>query len=139
MCFHTTPSPTIVLAYSDADWIAYKDSYCSTTRYVVFFGSKLIAWHSKKQPIVSKSSAEVEYRTLTYIVAETVWINKLPYNLGVFLSTLVRLYSNNLDVTCMSVNPVQHDHSKYIVVDYYFVRKWIVDGDLIIHYVSIRL
>ena len=40
---------------------------------------------------------------------------------------------------CMSVNPVQHDRSKYIVVDYYFVHKWIADGDLIIHYVPIRL
>jgi len=56
-----------------------------------------------------------------------------------FLSTLVRLCSDNLSVTYMSINPVQHDRNKDIVVDCHFVPKWIADGDLIIHYVPIRL
>ena len=65
-------SPSVIVAYSDADWAGCKDSCRSTTGYPVFFGSRLISWRSKKQPIVSKSSTEAEYCTVAYTVAETI-------------------------------------------------------------------
>ena len=35
----------------------------------------------------------------------------------------------------MSANPVQHDRSKHIAVDYHFVRERVADGDLVILYI----
>ena len=70
---------------------------------------------------------------------ETICVRKLLYDLGVSLPTLVRLYCDNLNVTYMSANPVQHDCSKHIAVDYHFVWERVVDGDLVFHYIPIRL
>ena len=51
-----------LLSYTDADWGGFPDTRCSTSGYCVFLNDNLISWSAKRQPTVSKSSAEVEYR-----------------------------------------------------------------------------
>ena len=49
----------------------------STSGYTVFQGSNLISWSSKRQPVVSRSSAEAEYRVVANGVAEVSWLRQL--------------------------------------------------------------
>ncbi|KAF5471906.1 hypothetical protein F2P56_008669 [Juglans regia] len=56
-------------AYCDSDWAGNPDDRRSTTGYGIFLGQNLIAWTAKKQPIVSKSSTEAEYRSLAITTA----------------------------------------------------------------------
>ncbi|XP_021995240.1 uncharacterized mitochondrial protein AtMg00810-like [Helianthus annuus] len=73
-----TPSKSTKLtAYSDADWSGCPDSRRSTSGYCVHLGDNLILWSSKRQPTISRSSAEAEYRGVANTVAELSWIRNL--------------------------------------------------------------
>ncbi|GJZ55814.1 ribonuclease H-like domain-containing protein [Tanacetum coccineum] len=55
-------STTDLVAYLDADWASFPTTRRSTSGYCVFLSNNLLSWSSKCQPMLSRSSAEAEYR-----------------------------------------------------------------------------
>ncbi|KAJ9551165.1 hypothetical protein OSB04_015210 [Centaurea solstitialis] len=63
-----------LVAYSDADWAGCPNTHRSTLGFCVYLGDNLVSWSSKRQHVVSRSSAEAEYRGIANVVAETAWL-----------------------------------------------------------------
>jgi len=75
---HLSPSPiTKLISYTTADSGECPDTRRSKSGYCVFLGDNLISWSSKRQPTLSRSSAEAEYRGVANVVSESCWIRNL--------------------------------------------------------------
>ncbi|XP_052487964.1 secreted RxLR effector protein 161-like [Gossypium raimondii] len=79
----TRHSKLLLEGYSDASWGSDIDDRRSTSGFCIFFGGNPVSWSSKKQRVVSRSTTEAEYRSLTHVTAEIEWIRSLLIELGV--------------------------------------------------------
>jgi len=129
-------SPLIVSAFSDADWAGCRDDRRSTGGFAVLLGSNVTSWSARKQPTVSRSSSEAEYKSMANATAEMIWVEQLLEELGVHLKTKPRLWCDNLGATYLSANPVFHARAKHIEIDFHFVRERIARKQLEVRFVS---
>lgn len=56
---------------------AFPDTIRLVTGYAMFIGNSLVFWKSKKQHMVSLSSAEAEYRAMCMTTKEIIWISQM--------------------------------------------------------------
>ncbi|XP_039021402.1 secreted RxLR effector protein 161-like [Hibiscus syriacus] len=72
----------VVSVFVDADWGANVSDRRSISGFGVFLDNHLVAWSSKKQKIVSRSTMEAEYKSLADTTAEVTWVSTLISELG---------------------------------------------------------
>lgn len=70
----TRASSLSLEAFSDVDWAGCPDGRRSTGAYCIFLSSNPLSWSSCKQPIVSRSSTEAEYKSVENNEAGIIWI-----------------------------------------------------------------
>ena len=136
--FFPTESNLHLKAYCDADWVGWPDTRKSLTGYCVFLGDALVSWRSKKQSIVSRSSAESEYRAMATTTCELTWILHLLQDLHVKHDKPVLMFCDNQAAIHIAANPVFHQRSKHIEANCHIVRNKILDGALKTFYVSTK-
>ncbi|KAB2632563.1 polyprotein (retrotrasposon protein) [Pyrus ussuriensis x Pyrus communis] len=109
--------------FTDADWAGSVGDRRSTSGYFTFVGGNLVTWRSKKQKVVSRSSAEAEFRGMAHGICELLWLRKLLEGLGFKPKETMRLYCDNKSARDIADNPVQHDRTKHVEVDRHFIKE----------------
>ena len=86
-------------------------------------GGNLVSWKSKKQHVVSRSSAESEYRAMAHSVCEIMWIYQLLCEVGFKVPIPAQLWCDNQAAIHIASNPVFHERTKHIEIDCHFIRE----------------
>ncbi|RVW27268.1 Retrovirus-related Pol polyprotein from transposon TNT 1-94 [Vitis vinifera] len=131
-----SPSSNLTIeGFTDADWGAHLDDRRSSSGYLVYLGGNLVSWSSTKQKVVSRSSAESEYRGLVFATAEIVWMQALLQELCVPIPAIPLLWYDNISAYHMAKNPVFHARTKHIEIDLHFIRDQVMRGKIQLQFV----
>ena len=101
----------------------------------MFLGGSLVAWKTKKQVAVSRSSVEAELRAMALLIAEVTWLRWLLADFGVSVTTPTPLLSDSTGAISIACDPVKHELTKYIGVDTFYTRAQVQDEVVAVHYV----
>ncbi|KAJ4776116.1 hypothetical protein LUZ62_060373 [Rhynchospora pubera] len=135
LTFHSN-SPPQINAYCDADWAGCPDDRRSTTGFAIYLGNNLVSWSAKKQPTVSRSSTEAEYRSLAVTCAEILWLQYLLREMHMPVHDSPVLWCDNIGATFLASNPIFHARTKHIEIDYHFVRERVANKELQVKFLS---
>ncbi|KAL8233789.1 hypothetical protein R6Q59_019889 [Mikania micrantha] len=106
------------------------ETYRNTSGYIVYLGSNPIAWASKRQPTLARSSTEAEFRAIASTTTEVQWLISLLTELGFKSSVIPTIYCDNLSATHYYANPVFHSRMKHLALDFHFVREKVNAGSI---------
>ncbi|XP_021751247.1 uncharacterized protein LOC110716902 [Chenopodium quinoa] len=121
-------SAVILTAFCDSDLTGCPVTRKSTTGYCILLGDSLVSWKAKKQKVVSRSSAEVEYRAMAHTICEVTWLTFLLKDLDIKNLSPTTLKYDNKAAILIATNPVMHEKTKHVEIDQHFVREKVQNG-----------
>ena len=127
----TKDGGTSLTAYCDSDWLGCPITRRSRTCYLLLLGGTPISWKSKKQSVVSRSSAEAEYRAMASTVSEILWLRWLLKELELPCDSPTQLFCDNQAARNIANNPIFHERTKHVEMDCYFVRERVESKEIV--------
>jgi hypothetical protein len=121
----------------DADWVGNVLDRKSINGFMFSFGSGVVSWSNKKQPTIALSNTKAEYKGVTIVACEVVWLQKLLLDLGQLVDVHVVIYCDNIN--SIANNPVYHVRTKHIEVHYHFIRKKLLVREINLIHVNMKL
>jgi transposase InsO family protein len=130
-----TPLP--LTGYTDADWGNCPVTRRSVTGYLSQFNGHLISWQTKKQPVVSLSSCEAEYRALTDFSCELLWIRQFLEEVGLLGQdgpTVVHEDNQGCIAVANFDANTNSKRMKHVEIQLHFIREVIKNSKIVLRY-----
>ena len=111
--------------YCDADWGGEVAGRRSTTGYCYMLSGGAVAWRSKLQASVAKSTMEAEYMALSHAVSECVYLKSLAAHLQYFVDGPVMIFEHNQGCIDIALSTTTNPKTKHIEIHFHYVRELI--------------
>lgn len=102
----TTTSCLSLVGYSNANWGTDLDDRRSSIGFCLFLGANPVSWGFRKQHVVSRSTTEAKYKSLTHAAAEVTWLESFLFELQVKVAGKAVVWCDNSSAMATVANPV---------------------------------
>ena len=119
--------------YPDADG-ATQDHRHAISGYAFLIDGGAVSWFSRKQEIVTLSTAEAEYVAATHAAKEAIWLKRLITETFDFPDNPITLHCDNQSAIALTKDNAHHSRTKHIDIRYHFIRYSVQDGKINIIY-----
>lgn len=87
----------VLHGYCNSDWAGDIDSRKSVSGYCFLLGKGGISWTSVKQPTISLSSTQAEYKSACVAAYEAIWLRRVLTDIGMMMegATLLQCVSKS--------------------------------------------
>jgi hypothetical protein len=122
-----------LVGYTDADGASQEHRHAISGHAFLIDGGA-VSWSSRKQELVTLSTAEAEYVAMTHAAKEAIWLRRLIGELFPSMLTQTTLYCDNQAALKLAVADNFHARTKHIDICYHFVRQVVAGGGISIVY-----
>jgi hypothetical protein len=136
--WYTQSDDNHLSGYTENDFAGSVDDRKSTSGRAFHLGTNLISWASKKQPIVSISSAEAEYVVATSASCQAVWLRRILNDMSHTEKAPTPIFCDNTSAIALSKNHVFHKKSKLIDTRFHFIHELVNNGDIALQFCGSR-
>jgi hypothetical protein len=133
LIYKKVSDPQIVI-HSDASYGNSADGRKSICGYIGKYGNARVSWKTMKQQSTATSTTEAEYMALSSACKQALWMSYLLQSFGTTLKP--RLRCDNQAAIHISNNPVLHQRTKHIDIQFHFVREKVLEQKVKLEYVS---
>lgn len=127
---YSTSDDFQLVGYTDSDFAGNIEDRRSTSGYAFHLGTGVVAWASKKQPVVTLSSAEAEYVAGTTAACQAVWMQRILKDLMQAQDGPTTIYYDNKSAIALSKHHVFHNRTKHIDTRYHFIRELVNNREI---------
>ncbi|MBW0461202.1 hypothetical protein O181_000917 [Austropuccinia psidii MF-1] len=123
--------PTGVKAWSDADWGNCIGTRRSVTGFLATLDSNLVLWKTRKQPSVSVSTAEAEYKVVCDLASELIWLKQWGQECGLFREmSSIPIHEDNQGCinTINGDCSVNNKRMKHVDIQLHFIKEAVQNG-----------
>ena len=117
-----------LIVYTDSDYAGDIDDRRSTSGYAFMLSGAVVAWASKKQPVVTLSTTEAEFVAAAFCACQCVWMRRILEEFGLEQERSTTILCDNSSTIKLSKNPVLHGRNKHIDVRFHFLRDLTKEG-----------
>ncbi|MBW0491829.1 hypothetical protein O181_031544 [Austropuccinia psidii MF-1] len=131
-----------VRAYSDRDWGNCQETCQSVTGFLVTFKGNLVTWKTRKQPTVSISKAEAEYKALCDLTLEIVWFRQWCNECSLLTATgPIPVHEDNQSCirTVEGNSNLNQKRMKHLNIQLHFVKEFVKDSFIELIYTPTEL
>jgi len=122
-----------LIGYTDADG-AMEEHRHAVSGYAFLIDGGAVSWYSRKQELVTLSTAEAEYVAATHAAKEAIWLRRLILELFPLPTSPTILFCDNQAAIKLASDDNYHARTKHIDIRYHFIRQVVADGTVSLVY-----
>ncbi|MBW0560485.1 hypothetical protein O181_100200 [Austropuccinia psidii MF-1] len=129
--------PKGIVAWSDANWGNCRATRRSFTGFLATFHGCLILWKTQKQPSVSTSTAEAEYKALCDLTSKLLWLKQWCQEANLFVSAEpITVWDDNQSCinTANSNCNFNNKRMKHVDIQLPFIKEVVKSATIVLKY-----